>query len=85
MATVRHFWDVSGLLSFVGVPWSVREQIRASESYSSEEEMKLAVLQYCLQTVPGVSWGLIAGVCWRLNEHEALETVRKYLQDKHGQ
>ena len=60
------------------------DQIRHSQSYSSEEEKRLAGLQYCLQTVPGVSWGRIAGVLWRMKEHTALDTVRQYLPHKHG-
>ncbi|CAI8046495.1 hypothetical protein GBAR_LOCUS25729, partial [Geodia barretti] len=52
-------------------------QIRDSRSYSSEEEKRVAGLQYCLQTVPGVSWGRIAGVLGFLGEHTALETVRQ--------
>ena len=85
MATVRAFWVVSGLLWYLGVPVSVMEQIRVSRSYSSEEKERVAGLQYCLQTVPGVSWGRIAGVLWYLKEHTALETVRQYLPQTHGQ
>ncbi|CAI8010665.1 hypothetical protein GBAR_LOCUS6997 [Geodia barretti] len=58
-------------------------QIRDSRSYSSEEEKRVAGLQYCLQTVPGVSWGRIAGVLWFMEEHTALETVRQYLPHTH--
>ena len=61
------------------------EQIRASRSYLSEEENRVAGLQYCLQTVPGVSWGRIASMLWYLEEHMALETVRQYLPHIHGQ
>ena len=88
MATVRQFWDIgleTGLLRALGVPQSVVDQIRCSRSYSSEEEKRVAGLQYCLQTVPGVSWGRIAGVLWLLEEHTALETVRQYLPHTHGQ
>ena len=88
MATVREFWGLTlqfGLLGCLGVPWSVREQIRTSRSYSNEEEKRVAGLQYCLQTVPGVSWGRIASVLWWLEEHMALETVRQYLPHTHGQ
>ena len=88
MATVRQFWDIgleTGLLRALGVPQSVVDQIRDSRSYSSEEEKRVAGLQYCLQTVPGVSWGRIAGVLWLLEEHTALETVRQYLPHTHGQ
>ena len=86
VATVRQFWEVgTGLLSLLGVPQSVMNQIIDSRSYSSEEEKRAAGLQYCLQTVPGVSWGRIAGVLWFLEEHTALETVRQYLPHTHGQ
>ena len=60
-------------------------KIRHSQSYSSEDEKRMAGLQYCLQTVPGVSWGRIAGVLWHMEEHTALETVRQYLPPKHGE
>ena len=82
VSTVRLFWD---LLAWLGVPLSVREQISRSQSYSSEDEKRMAGLQYCLQTVPGVSWGRIAGVLWKMEEHTALETVRQYLPPKHGE
>ena len=88
VSTVRQFWeygrDGDGLLEYLGVPESVICQIRDSQSYSSEDEKRMAGLQYCLQTVPGVSWGRIAGVLWYLEEHTALETVRQYLPPKHG-
>ena len=64
---------------------SVWEQIRKSRSYSSEEEKRVAVVQYYLQTVPGVSWGRIASVLWQMEEHTALESVRQYLPHTHGQ
>ena len=66
-------------MDWLGVPDSVWTQIRDSESYSSEDEKRMAILQYCLQTLPGVSWGRIAGVLWRLEEKTALETIRQYL------
>ena len=49
-------------MNWLGVPDSVWTQIQGSSSYSSEDEKRMAVLQYCLQTLPGVSWGKIAGV-----------------------
>ena len=82
VSTVRRFWD---LLWCLGVPLSVRGQISRSQSYSSEDEKRIAGLQYCLQTLPGVSWGRIAGVLWMMEEHTALETVRQYLPPKHGE
>ena len=89
VSTVRQFWEYgssgAGLLWCLDVPWSVIDQIGDSQSYSSEDEKRMAGLQYCLQTVPGVSWGRIAGVLWEMEEHTALETVRQYLPPKHGE
>ena len=76
MSTVRHF----GLLFYLGVPDSV-----TSDLYSSEDEKKMAGLQYYLQTVPGASWGRIAGALWYMEEHTALETVRQHLPHKPGE
>ena len=83
MSTVRVFWEL-GLLQYLGVPVAVIHQITSSQSYSSEDEKRVAGLQYYLQTVPGASWGRIAGVLWYMEEHTALETVREYLPHKHG-
>ena len=83
VSTVRDFWEKDGLLS-LGVPYRVRIEIRGSPSYSSEDEKRMSVLQYSLQTLPGMSWGRIAGLLWRLEEHTALETVRQYLPHKPG-
>ena len=84
LSTVRDFWGGGGLLYVLGIPTSVRDQIRQDPSYSIEDEKRMAVLQYCLQTLPGVSWGRIAGVLWCIEEHTALETVRPYLPHKPG-
>ena len=83
VATVRNFWD-HGLLDYLSVPRSVREEITASTAYSNEEEKREAILQYCLENVPGVSWGRIAAVLWWLDERTALKTVRQYLPKTHG-
>ena len=86
VSTVTDFWDDDdGLLYYLTVPGPVRDQITASPSYSSEDETRMAGLQYYLQTVPGVSWGRIAGVLWYMEEHTALEIVRQYLPHKHGE
>ena len=84
LSTVREFWD-DGLLEWLCVPGSVRDQIIASQSYSSEDEKRVAGLQYYLQTLPGASWVMIAGALWCLEEHTALETVRQYLPHTHGE
>ena len=83
VSTVRNFWD-GGLLPYLGVPGSVRDEIRASPSYSREDEKRTAGLQYSLQTLPGISWGKIAEVLWYLEEHTALKTVRQYLPHNPG-
>ena len=50
------------LPTFLGVPSSVRCEIRDSQLYSSVDEKRMAGLQYYLQTVPGASWGRIASM-----------------------
>ena len=85
LSTVWEFWEYNGLLSYLGVPQSVIDQIRASQSYSNEDEKRVAGLQYYLQTLPGASWGTIASVLWYMEEHTALETVRQYLPHTHGE
>ena len=83
VSTVRDFWG-DGLLGFLGVPSSVYDQIRHSQSYYSEDERRMAGLQYYLQTLPGVSWR-IAGELWYMEEHTTLETVRLYLPHNPGE
>ena len=85
VSTVTHFWGEGRLLYWLDVPPSVQDQIRASPSYSSEDERRMAGLQYYLQTVSGASWGRIASVLWYMEEHTALESVRQYLPHQHGE
>ena len=77
--------DEYGLLDELLVPKIVMDDIRANPSYSTEEEKRIAGLQYYLQTVPGASWERIAGVLWQTQEHTALEGVRQYLPSTHGE
>ena len=85
VSTVTDFWGEDSLLHWLLVPLSVQGRIRASPSYSSEDERKMKGLLYNLQTVTGASWGRIAGVLWYMEEHTALESVRPYLPHKHGE
>ena len=78
VSSVRQFWG-NGLLQLLGVPRSVVDDIRASPSHSTEEEKRIAGLQYYLQTLPGASWETIAGELWFMEEHTALEEVRQHL------
>ena len=84
MSSVGEFWGV-GLLGYLGVPSSVQSQIRDSSAYSSEEERRVAGIEHYLQTLPGASWGRVAGALWYLGEHTALEAVRQYLPHKLGE
>ena len=84
MSSVKQFWEY-GLPSLLGVPYSVRSQIRDSSAYSSEEEKRMAGVEYYLQTVPGALWGRVAGVLWHKGKLTALEAVRQYLPHKHGE
>ena len=89
VSSVRLFWrgydDEVGLLELLGVPNSVMDDIRASPSHSTEEEKRIAGLQYYLQTVPGASWEDIAGILWCTKEHTALEEVRQHLPRTYGE
>ena len=85
MSSVGEFWDDDGLLYYLNVPDSLQDQIRGSLAYSSEEERRVAGIEYYLQTVPGASWGRVAGMLWYMGEHTALEAVRQYLPHKHGE
>ena len=84
VSSVREFWS-GGLLLYLDVPPSVQDQIRNSSAYSSEVEKRVAGIEYYLQTMPGASWGRVAGMLWFLGEHTALEAVRQYLPHKHGE
>ena len=84
MFSVGEFWD-AGLLFYLDVPDSVQDQIRNSSAYSSEEEKRVAGVEYYLQTAPGASWGRVAGVLWFLGEHAALEAVKQFPPHKHGE
>ena len=84
VSAVRLLWEYGGLLHYLGVPLSEMVQISDSQSYSTEEEERILILQYYLQNVPGVSWGRIAGGLWFLEKHTALDTVSQYLPHKHG-
>lgn len=73
------------LLDVIGVPVTVQNRLKENKPYFSEDEKRMAVLQYYVDTVPGASWGRIAGVLWYLQEHTALDTVRQYLpKGEHG-
>ena len=87
---MTEFWGTDddteyGLLVELYVPKSVINDIMANPSYSTEEEKRIAGLQYYLQTVPGASWERIAGVLWFLEQNTALEEVRQYLPSTHGE
>ena len=84
VSTVRNFWS-AGLLGYLGVPGSVLDQIGTNQSYASEDEKRMAGLQYYLQTISGASWGRIASMLWYLGEQTALETVRQHLPHKTGE
>ena len=88
VSSVRKFWwrdDDEGLLEGLGVPYSMVNDIRASLSHSTEEEKRIAGLQYYLQTLPGASWETIAGELWFMEEHTALEEVRQHLPHTYGE
>ena len=88
---MTEFWrtddnaEYAGMLEGLNVSDPVIDDIRANPSYSTEEEKRIAGLQYYLQTVPGASCKRITGVLWGMEEHTALEEVRQYLPSTHGE
>ena len=62
----------------------MRDQIIYSGRYPTEKEKRVAIMQYCVQTVAGVSWGRIANLLWLMEEHAALDNVREKMKHPKG-
>ena len=77
------FWDREGILELIGVG-RMEYEIKTSAQYSTEEEKRLAAIQYYIDYVPGASWSRIASALWYYEAYTALEAVRKFLPKPHG-
>ena len=63
----------------LGVPGAVRNEIRTSNDYQTEEEKKEALLLYYLHNVPMASWPSVAGALHYMEEKTASQAVKKFL------
>ena len=72
-------WDSLGSFFGLGIPDSVRNDIRASTDYKTEEEKEVALLQYFLDNVPMASWQTVAGALHYREEKKALQMVQAFL------
>ena len=79
LSTVGQFWNV---LKYLRVPGTVIDQIKCRKL--GEVEEKVEGLRYYLETVPGASWGRIAGALWFAEEHEALKSITAIVQQMRG-
>ena len=79
MTSVKDWYSLGIYISDLGVPPSVRDEIRDSTDYKTEEEKKAALLQYFLNHVPMASWQTVAGALHYLEEKKALQMVQAFL------
>ena len=85
MASVKNWYDLAHYFSGLGVPGTVCNEIRDSRAYQTEDEQKVALLQYYLDNVAMASWQSVAGVLHRREEKTALQIVKVFLTPAAGQ
>ena len=71
--------------SGLGVPDAVRNEIRASRAYQTDDEQKVALLQYYLDNVVMASWQSVVGALHWMEEKTALQIVKVFLTPAAGQ
>ena len=79
MTSVKDWYPLGDYDYGLGVPGSVRNEIRVSTDYKTEEEKKAALLQYFLDNAPMASWQTVAGALHYWEEEEALQMVQPFL------
>ena len=79
MTSVKAWYSLGHYYRGLGVPVSVRNEIRDSTDYKTEEEKKAALLQYFLDHVPMASWQTVAGALHYREEKAALQMVQPFL------
>ena len=64
----------------------VSKKISIEEQYSSKEDRLREFVVYIHSFHPSMSWGLLAGILYSMEEHEALKELlaRKYLKFRKG-
>ena len=79
MTSVKDWHSLGEFVPGLGVPISVRDEIRDSTDYKTEEEKKAALFQYFLDNVPMASWKTVAGALHWREEEKALQMVQAFL------
>ena len=80
LTTVKDL-DTLGRFDYgLGIPHAVRDEIRNSSAYKTEEEKKEALLLYYINTVPVASWANVAGALHGMGEERALQAAKLFLQ-----
>ena len=85
MASVKNWYDLGHHDYGLGVPEAVRNAIRDSRAYQTEDEQKVALLQYYLNNVPMASWQSVAGALHWMEEKTALQLAKVFLTPAAGQ
>ena len=80
----RNWYDSPGdslsLRQHLNVPSSKEEEIR--RQHQSQQLASLAA--YIVQTLPGISWGVMAGALYYCCEERALQSAKRYIKREEG-
>ena len=71
-----------GFSSNLGVPGPILDDIQLR--YSTDDQRKLAVVEYYLHYAPGASWSHLAGELYYREQEGALQHIQRYLQRPAG-
>ena len=85
MASVKNWYDLGNYNSGLGVPYAVLNEIRANRAYQTDDEQKVALLQYYLDNMAMASWQSVAGALHWREEKTALQIVKIFLTPAAGQ
>ena len=77
-SSVRDWYYLGSYFSGLGVPYTVRGEIRDNPAMT-EEDKRTEVLLYFLRNVPMASWEMVAGALYWRKEERALQAVKKFL------
>ena len=80
-ASVHNWYNLGWYRGGLGIPQSVRNEIRDNTDYQTEEEKKEALLLYYLHTIPMASWPNVAGALHFRQGVAALQAVKGFLKD----
>ena len=81
---MEEFWSGGSmsLANHLCVPSPVQDEIE--KQHKSQEEQTKAFAMYVLQFIPGISWSVIAGSYFYLEEKDAMRAAMKFIQEEKG-